>query len=153
MKAFDTVLHQRLTELFMHYGAGDRILSWIKVLLSNRKHVNANGCKSKIFDVISGVPQGSVLGPILFIIFINSLVDKAGTANLFLYADDLEVLKEICSEEDTGGLQEDRYKLYDWTRYSLLRFHPDKCVVMRYTMNARNTDIKNIYDMVKNCHW
>ena len=106
-----------------------------------------NGCKSKIFDVISGVPQGSVLEPILIIIFINSLVDKAGTVNLFLYAGDLKILKEICSEEDAENLQEYLYKLYDWTRYSLLRFHPDKCVVIRYTMNTRNTDIKNIYDV------
>ena len=96
MKAFDTVPHQRLTELPIHYGIGDPILSWIKGFLSNRKQrVIVNGCKSKVFDVISGVPQGSVLGPILFIIFINSLVDKAGTANLFLYADDLKIFKKF----------------------------------------------------------
>ena len=143
MKAFDTVPHQRLTELLIHYGIGDPILSWIKGFLSNRKQrVIVNGSKSKVFDVISGVPQGSVLGPILFNIFINSLVDKAGTANLFLYADDLKIFKEISSEEDAESLQEDLYKLYNWTQYSLLRLHPDKCVVMRYTMNAKNTEIK-----------
>ena len=147
IKAFDTVPHQRITALLIHCGIGDPILSWIKVFLSNRKQVIVNGCKSKIFDVISGVPQESVLGPILFIIFINSLVDKTCTANIFLYADDLKILKEVCSEEGTAGLQENLYKLYDWTRYLLLRFHPDKCVVMRYTMNARNTDIKKCYDM------
>ena len=148
MKAFDTVPHQRLIELLIHYGIGDPILSWIKSFLSNRKQrVIVNGCKSKVFDVISGVPQGSVLGPILFIIFINSLVDKAGTANLFIYADDLKIFKEICSEEDAESLQEDLYKLYNWTQYSLLRLHPEKCVVMRYTMNAKNTEIKPFYDM------
>ena len=80
MKVFDTVPQQRLTERLIHYGMGDPILSWIKVFLSNRKQqANVNGCKSKIFDVISGVPQRSVLGLIIiFIIFINSLVDKAG---------------------------------------------------------------------------
>ena len=148
MKAFDTVPHQRLTELLIHYGIGDPILSWIKGFLSNRKQrVIVNGCKSKVFDGISGVPQGSVLGPILFIIFINSLVDKVGTANLFLYADDLKIFKEISSEEDAESLQEDLYKLYNWTQYSLLRLHPDKCVVMRYTMNAKNTEIKPFCDM------
>ena len=106
-----------------------------------------NGCKSKVFDVISGVPQGSVLGPILFIIFINSLVDKAGMANLFLYADDLKIFKEISYEEDTERLQEDLYKLYNWTQHSHLRLHPDKCVVMRYMMNVKNTEIKPFYDM------
>ena len=145
MKAFDTVPHQRLTELLIHYRIGDPILSWIKSFLSNRKQrVIVNGCKLKVFDVISGVPQGSVLGPTLFI---NSLVDKAGTANLFIYADDLKIFKEISSEEDAENLQEDLYKLYNCTQYSLLRLHPDKCVVMRYTMNAKNTEIKPFYDM------
>ena len=111
VKVFDTVPHQRLTELLIHYGIGDLILSWKKFLLNRKQQVNVNGCKSKIFYVISSVPQGSVLGPILFIIFINYFVDKAGTANLFIYADDLNILKEINSEEDAEGLQEELYKL------------------------------------------
>ena len=79
------------------------------------------------------------MGPILFIIFINSLVYKAETADLFLYADDLKVLIEICSDEDTEALQDELDLLYDWTQYSLLWFHPDKCEVMRLKMGGKNT--------------
>ena len=145
MKAFDTVLHQRLIEVLMHYGLEDPILAWIKDF--RKQQVYVNGCKSKYFDVISGVPQGSVLGPALFIIFINILVDKSGKSELFLYANDLKIFKEISSEEDAEALQQDLDRLYDWTQYSFLRFHPDKCVVMRYMMSSRNTGIKCFYNM------
>ena len=66
-------------------------------------------------------------------------MDKSGKSELFLYADDLKIFKEISSEEDAEALQQDLDRLYDWT----LRFHPDKCVVMRYMMSSRNTCIKS----------
>ena len=104
-KAFDTVPHKRLIKLLSYYGICDPVLSWIRDFLSNRKQqVSVNGCKSETFDVISGVPQGSVLGPLLFIIYINSMIEKAGTAEIFLYADDLKIYKEIASEEDMDKL-------------------------------------------------
>ena len=90
-----------------------------------------------MFDVLSGVPQGSVLGPVLFVIFINSMVDKAGTEDLYLYADDLKVYKEVNSVEDAAALQKALDVFYDWSQYSLLRFHPEKCVVMRIRLNAK----------------
>ena len=148
MKAFDTVPHQRLIEVLMHYGLEHPILAWIKDFISFRKQqVYGNECESKFFDVITGVPQGSVLGPALFIIFINTLVDKSGKSELFLCADDFKIFKEISSEEDAEALQQDLDRLYDWTQYSFLRFHPDKCVVMRYMMSSRNTGIKGFYNM------
>ena len=122
-------------------------MAWIKDFISARKQqVYVNGCKSKYFDVISGVPQGPVLGPALFIIFINTLVDKSGKSELFLYADDLEIFKEKFRRR-RQALQQDLDRLYDWTQYSFLRFHPDMCVVMRYMMSWRNTGIKRFYNM------
>ena len=147
-KAFDTVPHHRLMSLLSHYGIEDPVLSWIRDFLKNRRQqVQVNRCKSKVFDVISGVPQGSVLGPVLFIIFINSMVEKAGKSELFLYADDLKIFKEIKSEEDSEILQQDLDRLYDWSQYSLLRFHPDKCVVMRICSNAKKLSVNPYYDM------
>ena len=146
MKAFDTVPHNRLMDLLAHYGFKGEVLSWIKDFLSDRKqHVTVNGEKSTVFEATSGVPQGSVLGPILFVIFINSMVEKAGSSEMFLYADDLKIFKDIKSEEDVTALQQDLDNLYDWTRYSCLRFHPDKCISMRYKLNKR--DEKCYYNM------
>ena len=147
-KAFDTVPHNRLLELLSHYGINEPILSWVRDFLTDRKQqVVVNGCKSAILDVISGVPQGSVLGPLLFIIYINSMVEKAGSTELFLYADDLKIYNEIKSVEDAELLQQDLDRLYDWTRYSLLRFHPDKCVTMRIMSKTKKLDVKEYYNM------
>ena len=100
--------------------------------MKNRKQqVSVNGSKSSLFDVSSGVPQGSVLGALLFIIYINSMVVKAGNTNLFLYADDLKLYRGIKTDEDEEKLHTDLDKLYDWEQYLLLKFHADKCVVMR----------------------
>ena len=115
-KAFDTVSHDRLMHLLAFYGLPNPILSWIEDFLTDRlQHVSVNGTTSEQFHAPSGVPQGSVLGPVLFIIYINSMILKAGNANIYLYADDLKLYREIKSEEDTELLQKDLDTLYDWS--------------------------------------
>ena len=140
-KAFDTVPHKRLLEILIRYGITDPVLCWVQDFLSNRRQqILVNGCKSEIFEVTPGVPQGSVLGPLLFIIYINSMIDKTGSLDLFLYADDLKIYNEINTDEDVEALQQDLDRLYDWTQYSLLKFHPGKCVAMRLKSKSKNNE-------------
>ena len=85
-------------------------------------------------DVISCVPQGSVLGPVLFVAYINTLSDEIESSNIFLFADDNKLFRNIYSDSDALILQRDIDKLYSWSTNSLFRFHPDKC----YSINIRS---------------
>ena len=139
-KAFDTVPHNRLMNVLEHYGITDPILC-LKDFLSNRtQQIVVNGRKSET-HVTSGVPQGSVLGPLLFVTYINLMVDKAGSLEIYHYADDLKIYNEIKSSDDVEDLQNGLNNLYDWTKYSLLRFHPGKCVTMRLMPTQTNTQL------------
>ena len=140
-KAFDTVPHRRLIELMKHYQIENSVVTWISDFLTGRKQqVLVNGVKSSVFDVTSGVPQGSVLGPLLFLIYINLMVEKVHENGLYLFADDLKVFKEISSNDEEYELQQKLDHIYDWTQYSLLKFHPQKCYSMRLTLKKRSID-------------
>ena len=90
-----------------------------------------NQTASEIKNVTSGIPQGSVLGPILFVLYINDLPDTISEGTwIFLFADDTKIFREIRSDEDKVILQRDIDKMVEWSETWLLRFHPDKCVYM-----------------------
>lgn len=148
-KAFDTVPHKNLLEVLSYYGVNDVILNWIKDFLSDRRMmVCVNGVKSAKHSVRSGVPQGSVLGPLLFIIYINLLIEKCNDDNIYLYADDLKIFEEITSDEQMEMLQNKLDMIYDWTCYSLLRLHPEKCVRMRITsQRSPNNQDEGFYNV------
>lgn len=129
-KAFDTVPHQRLLSKLSSYGIGGLLLQWIKSFLLERQQVvRVNGHYSYSSKVISGVPQGSVLGPLLFVIYINDLPDCVSSSS-YLFADDTKVLRKINSESDAKQLQDDIDALHEWSKKWLLKFHPDKCHVL-----------------------
>ena len=132
MKAFDKVPHRRLVYKVEKYGVKGKVLDWIKNFLSNRTQcVIINGVSSSTGKVTSGIPQGSVLGPLLFVIYINDLPDVVDPLTLvFLFADDTKLFREIKSSADVLILQSDIRKLGEWSKKWLLRFHPDKCVAM-----------------------
>ena len=133
MKAFDRVPHRRLIKKVESYGFGGRLLKWIEAFLTERRQkVVVNGQESDWEEVRSGVPQGSVLGPLLFVIFINDLPEciDAGSS-LYLFADDNKLYRKIQSDQDCQNLQTDLTRAWEWTDKWLLTFHPDKCKYMR----------------------
>ena len=145
-KAFDTVPHRRLLTVLEYYGITDPVLSWVKDFLSERRQKVVVGEQSSSwFEVISGIPQGYVLGPVLFIIYINTMVEIDCVSDIYLYADDTKIFHEINSPADKEELQEDINKLYDWTKESLLRFHPQKCVSMH--IGSGPPEVPNCYAM------
>ena len=131
-KAFDTVPHRRLLTVLEHYGVTDPVLSWVKSFLSDRKQkVIIGGKDSEWHAVISGIPQGSVLGPVLFVIFINTMADRPTDIEQFLFADDAKASVAVYNFEDTNVLQNGINDMVEWSDISLLQFHPGKCKAMR----------------------
>ena len=131
-KAFDSVPHQRLLRKLKAHGINGNLLQWIESFLIGRKQrVSVNGHKSTWKPVRSGIPQGSVLGPILFIIYINDL-PNAVSSLVRIFADDTKVFTRVHSEEDFCRLQDDLDKLGEWSSQWQLHFNVKKCGVMHY---------------------
>ena len=149
MKAFDKVPHKRLIHKINKYGIKGNVLGWIKAFLSNRTQCVNIGCAtSNTAPVTSGIPQGSVLGPILFVIYINDLPDIVDKdSHVFLFADDTKLFREINSPIDRKILQQDLDNLTDWSNKWLLKFHPDKCVSM---IISRNSEIREASYVMEN---
>ena len=122
---------------------------WVENVLYERKQrVQVNGQFSEWSDVSSGIPQGSVLGPVLFVIYINDLPDSV-ISYIVLYADDTKLYREIQLDSDTIVVQDDLFSLSDWSDDWLLLFHPDKCIVIRICLSWKQNIDKPEYFMRK----
>ena len=99
-KAFDTVPHQHLLTKLRGYGIEGRILTWIEAFLTDRRQrVVVNDSRSSWGDVTSGIPQGSVLGPMLFMCYINDMPSSV-QSSICLFADDAKLYRNIASDDD-----------------------------------------------------
>ena len=129
-KAFDRVLHEILLHKLAGYGFTGELLSWCRGFLCGRKQrVVIGDDVADWTDVVSGVPQGSVLGPLFFVIFINDLPELVENF-CKLFADDSKLIGIIRKSEDKLTVQSDLDKLVDWSRVWKLGFNEDKCKIM-----------------------
>ncbi len=147
-KAFDKVSHPKLLQKLSYYGIRGQSLDWIKAFLSHRTQtVAVNGCHSGLADVTSGVPQGSVLGPLLFLIFINDIAEEI-TSPLRLFADDSAAYRLIRSAADHATLQHDLDTLSKWARDWQMEFNVQKCFLLSITRKRK----PSIFDYTMNGH-
>ena len=131
-KAFDKVSHSKLLYKLHHMGVDGNLLNWIESFLSGRtQRVKVNAGLSSWAKVTSGVPQGSVLGPLLFLVFINDLPALLKT-NCKLFADDSKLYSAVSSFEEHNILQEDLNRCQEWAEQWGMEFHPKKCKVLHY---------------------
>ena len=125
-KAFDSVPHQRLLVKLQSYGIRGNILAWISSFLANREQrVVVNGSQLSWLPVTSGVPQGTVLGPLLFLLYINDITADM-KSDIRLFADDCIPYRTISSGHDQTILQEDINTLHSWTKTWQMQFNSKK---------------------------
>jgi ribonucleases P/MRP protein subunit RPP40 len=128
----DKVSHAKLIRKLKAYGIDGILVKWIESFLTGRKQRVLIGDNSSEWeDVTSSVPQGSVLGPLLFTIFINDLPDKIKN-ECRLYADDSTVIGVIESEEDAIEIQKDIDSMQNWAKTWQMSFNYDKCKVLHF---------------------
>lgn len=134
-KAFDTVDHCILLSKLRAYGVSGQLLAWFSDYLNERvQRVVVDGAVSQWAPVTSGVPHGSLLGPLLFTIFINDLPDAtAGGAMAALYADDTKAYRSIKGVEDCISLQNTLTNMNAWAMRNNIRFKSSKCKVLSVT--------------------
>jgi hypothetical protein len=138
-KAFDKVHHISLLKKLKYFGISGPLHQWIQDFLIGREQtVIVNGSKSTSITVNSGVPQGTVLGPLLFLIYINDLPNciNPGT-KVRLFADDCIVYRTIKTEKDSELLQQDLDNLQKWESNWSMSFHPEKCQLLRVSKKKK----------------
>ena len=141
-KAFDKVPHARLLSKLNSYGIIGKIF---ENFLSNRRQcVYLRGSQSGWIDISSGVPQGSVLGLFLFIVYINDLPEVV-SSDLYMFADDTKLYRTTSSESDCDILQQDLNNVMDWGKRWLTNFNLHKCKSLSFGIQV---NIQNIYSML-----
>ena len=148
-KAFDKVDHSILLTKAESLGIGKQMTKWIASFLRNRSQtILVDSAHSDPSPVLSGVPQGTVLGPLLFLIYINDIGNNLSPGtSLRLFADDSLLYRQIRSPEDQDTLQTDLNTLQTWEANNKMEFHPQKCQVMSITNKTKPLNhTYNIHD-------
>ena len=125
--------HNELLMKLWNIGITGNWWLWIKEYLSGRiQRVRINACYSSSLPVISGVPQGSIFGPLLFLVYVNDLPSQVPHSDLYLFADDTKCLKPISTPQDSLQLQQDLNNLSTWSADWKLSFNQLKCILLSF---------------------
>ena len=128
VKAFDSVPHKRLLLKLECLGIRGNLLFWLEHFLTKRlQRVVINGTFSDWLPVLSGVPQGSVLGPLLFLLYVDDIYLCVSHSSVQMFADNIALYREIIFPSDRDLLQNDLNQVYAWSRKWLLNLNPSKC--------------------------
>ena len=148
-KAFDSVSHCKLLLKLRSYGIAGKLFNWFKAYLTNRhQYVRINDSCSESLPVLSGVPQGSILGPLFFVLFINDLPNCLKSSLPFIFADDTKCLKHTINSDisEVDLLQEDLNNTFHWSINNDLSFNFAKFVHIQFwsrtTLDTSNTTFK-----------
>ena len=146
-KAFDSVPHRFLIHKLTSFGIHGNLLNWFSNYLANRlQRVSFNGSVSEWLPVTSGVPQGSILGPLLFLLYINDLPTVLSPNTLCaIFADDTKIYRNINSHQDHLILQHDIDKIHNWSSMWGLTFNKKKCSIISLKRASNSTEF--IYTM------
>jgi len=149
-KAFDSVPHLRLLSKLQAYGIQGNLLKWIRnFLIGRQQKVVLNQHSSQWTNVSSGVPQGSVLGPLLFLLYVNDITDCI-QSTMEMFADDSKLYRVIKDPHDIAILQQDLNLISDWSRLWLLQFNISKCSVMH--LGKGDNAVYTLFDHNINAH-
>lgn len=137
-KAFDKVPHRRLLWKIKTYGkVSGQLFDWMTDYLKGREmRTVIRNENSSWLEVTSGVPQGSVLGPVMFGLYVNDLADGIGSY-INLFADDTKMMRKVKSIDDCRKLQEDLDKVGEWGRKWQMEFNPSKCKILEFGKSKR----------------
>lgn len=132
--AFDKVNHVLLLQKLANYGMHGHLLRWFESYLSDRQQrVVIKGYQSPLYHSTSGVPQGSHLGPILFLVFVNDIIHSIKNSKCSMFADDLKLYKEIESSTDIALLQKDLDAIHEWCHSNMMTLNAAKCYHITFT--------------------
>lgn len=147
-KAFDKVCHVTLINKLKGFGIRDKVLNWLQNFLQDRyQKVVVQGKLSYPEKVKSGVPQGTVLGPILFILYINNLTEVLKSCSIKIFADDSKIIKSIENEEDRKLLLEDLIAVIEWAEHNKMELNEAKFMLLQH---GKHEDMKLPYQVNEN---